>query len=326
MERKEILRPVFDNPFLNIVELPGDTVKRDPEPLNAPNTDIHGSSPVLSKDVGLDPDKGTWQRLYIPKDVLINHSSSSSKKKKLPLIVYYHGGGYVFNHANSSLYDVFCQGLVEKVGVMVISLEYRLSPEHRLPAAYEDAVDGLKWVKSTQDEWVRNFADLDNCYLSGTSAGGNLAYFAGLRAAAAADELKPLNIKGMILHHPYFSAKKRSESEERLKNDSILPLYSIEQMYSLCLPMGADGDHEFRNPGVNGGSKHLEDIKRLGWRVLVTGCSDDPLVDAGKECAKLLEEMGIPTTTLFEEGYHAMEVFDHSLSGPLYHAIKNFIS
>nr|GMC98465.1 probable carboxylesterase 120 [Ipomoea batatas] len=242
MERKEIIRPVIDNPFLNIVELPGDTVKRDPEPLNAPNTDLHGSSPVLSKDVGLDPHKGTWQRLYIPKDVIINRSSSSPKKK-LPLIVYYHGGGFVFNHANSSLYDVFCQGLVEKVGVMVISLEYRLAPENRLPAAYEDAVDGL-----------------------------------------------------------------RSESEERLRNDSILPIYAIDQMYGLCLPEGAGGDHEFRNPGVDGGSKHLEDIKRLGWRVLVTGCSDDPLVDAGKDCAKLLEGKGIPTTASFGDGYHAMEM------------------
>lgn len=321
MGDKKIPRPVFNNPFLNIVETPDGSVKRDPEIRNPPNSDPNGSSSVLSKDVTLDPEKKTWLRLYLPRQAKLAASPA-----KLPLLVYYHGGGFVFCNADSSIYDVFCQGLAEKVGVMVVSVDYRLAPEHRLPAAYEDAMDGLYWIKTTQDEWIKDYADLDDCYLSGTSAGGNLAYNAGLRAISVAKDLEPLKVKGMILHHPYFSGTKRTGSEQRLAHDSLLPLYAVDQMFDLSLPKGADHDHEYCNPLINGGSKYVDLMRSSGWRVLVTGCFDDPLVDAGVECAKMLEAKGVRTVKFFGDGYHAMEVFDSSMSGPFYVAVKDFLS
>ncbi|CAA2984491.1 probable carboxylesterase 120 [Olea europaea subsp. europaea] len=318
---KKIERPVIDNPLLNIKVNPDGSLKRDPEPRNPANPDPNVAGAVLSKDLPLDANKKTWLRLYIPRQVKIHPSSSS----KLPVIIYYHGGGFVFYNADSAFIDVFCKGLVEKVGVMVISLDYRLAPEHRLPAAYEDAMDGLYWIKTVKDKWLSQYADLNNCFLCGTSAGGNLAYHAGLMAAAAGMELRPMNINGLILHHPYFSGTKRTGSEERLKNDPFLPLYSIDQMFDLSLPEGADHDHEYCNPLVNGGSKNIDLMKSMGWRVLVTGCFDDPLMDAGLECANMLEGKGMQTVKFFTDGYHAMEVYDASMSGPLYDAIKDFI-
>lgn len=324
MEGKKIRRPVFYNPMLNIIETPDGSVERDPEPRNPAKFDVEGTSPVISKDVTLNPTKKTWLRLYLPRQATV---ATPSPPTKLPLIFYYHGGGFIFFNADSSIFDVFCQGLVENVGAMVISLDYRLAPEHRLPAAYEDAMDGLNWIKSTEDEWVRNFADLDNCYLCGTSAGGNLAYNAGLLAAPVSKDLEPVKIKGLILHHPYFSGQKRTASEERLSNDSLLPLHAIHQMFDLCLPKGADHDHQYCNPFVNGGSKdEIDRMKCLGWRVLVTGCYGDPLVDAGLECAKFLEGKGLRTTNFFSDGYHAMEVFDPAMSGPFFSATKDFIT
>lgn len=320
MADKKIIRPVFDNPFINIIQLPDGSVKRDPEIRNPANSDPKGTSAVISKDVTLDPVKNTWMRLYLPRH------ARQSPTNKLPLIVYYHGGGFVFCNADTSLYDVFCLGLVEKVGAMVVSLDYRLAPEHRLPAAYEDAMDGLYWIKTAEDEWVKDFADLSNCYLCGTSAGGNLAYNAGIRAVCVADNLEPLKIRGMMLHHPYFSGSRRTGSEQKLSEDPLLPLYAIDQMFDLSLPEGADHDHEYCNPLVNGGSAHVEQMKSGGWRVLVTGCFDDPLVDAGMECAKMLEVKGVPTMTFFSDGYHAMEVFDPAMSGTLYGVIKDFMS
>lgn len=323
MEGKKIKRPAIDNPFLNIIETPDGSVKRDPEPRKSANFDVEGSSLVISKDVTLNPTKKTWLRLYLPRQ------ATAPPKKLLPLIVYYHGGGFIFCNADSSIYDVFCHGLVENVGAMVISLDYRLAPEHRLPAAYEDAMDGLNWIKSTEDEWVRNFADLDNCYLCGTSAGGNLAYNAGLLAAPVFKDLEPVKIKGLILHHPYFSGKKRTASEERLSNDSLLPLYAIHRMFDLCLPKGADRDHKYCNPFLNGGSdseREIDVMKCLGWRVLVTGCYGDPLVDAGLECAEFLEGKGLRTARFFSDGYHAMEVFDPAMSQPFFSATKDFIT
>ncbi|KAL3524211.1 hypothetical protein ACH5RR_017045 [Cinchona calisaya] len=322
MEGKKIItRPIINNPFLNIVVNNG-SIKRDPEIRNPPNSDPNGSSPVIGKDVTLNAINKTWLRLYLPRQV-----KNSASKAKLPLIVYYHGGGFIFCNADSNIYDVFCHGLVEKVGAMVISLDYRLAPEHRLPAAYEDGMDGLYWIKTTQDDWVKDYADLDRIYLCGTSAGGNLAYNAGLRAVSVGRDLEPLRIRGMILHHPYFSGAKRTGSEERLANDSLLPLYAIDQMFDLSLPEGADDhDHEYCNPLINGGSTHVDLMKSMGWRVLVTGCFDDPLIDAGIECAKMLEARGVSTVTFTSDGYHAMEVFDPSMSGPLYDATRHFLS
>ncbi|KAI9078206.1 hypothetical protein K1719_039820 [Acacia pycnantha] len=57
----------------------------------------------------------------------------------------------------------------------------------------------------------------------GESAGGNIAYNAGLRVAAEVDQLEPLKIKGLILVQPFFGGVKRTSSEERLANDTILP-------------------------------------------------------------------------------------------------------
>ncbi|XP_047261956.1 carboxylesterase 1-like [Capsicum annuum] len=138
------VRPTFDNPFLNIEELPGDTIIRKPEPLTQANSDPNGTSLVISKDIDLDINKKTWLRIYVPRRIITNHDD-----EKLPVIFYYHGGGFVFFHAHSFFWDLFCQGLAGNLGVMVIALEFHLAPENRLPAAYDDAMDGLYWIKST---------------------------------------------------------------------------------------------------------------------------------------------------------------------------------
>ncbi|CAN4115178.1 unnamed protein product [Withania somnifera] len=319
MASQRFARPIFDNPFLNIVELAGDTVVRKPESLTQANSDSNGTSLVMSKDVDLDINKKTWLRIYVPRR---DHGDG-----KLPVIFYYHGGGFVFFHANSSIWDDFCHGLAEKLGAMVITLEYRLTPENRLPAAYDDVMDGLYWIKSTQDEWVRNYSDLSNVYLFGSSAGGNIAYHAGLRAATKYKELEPVKIKGLILHQPYFSGKNRTESEEKLKDDQLLPLHAIDKMFDLSLPKGTlDHDHEYSNPFLNGGSKYLHDIVARGWGVLVTGVFDDPLFDAARNIANFLEEKGIKTFKLFGDGYHAIEAFEPSMAAVLFDATRNFIS
>ncbi|KAL4604300.1 hypothetical protein ACB092_10G183600 [Castanea dentata] len=98
---------------------------------------------------------------------------------------------------------------------------------HRLPAAYDDAVETLHLIKTNQDEWITKYADFSNTFIMGTSAGGNVAYHAGLR---------------------------RTESELRLVNDPVLPLFVNDLMWELSLQIGVDLDHEYCNPTVGGGS------------------------------------------------------------------------
>ncbi|EXB80093.1 Carboxylesterase 1 [Morus notabilis] len=67
--------------------------------------------------------------------------------KKLPLIVYYHGGGFIFLITASSINHDFCSKMAANLTAAVVSVDYRLAPMHRLPAAYDDAVEALTTMR-----------------------------------------------------------------------------------------------------------------------------------------------------------------------------------
>lgn len=77
-----------------------------------------------------------------------------------------------------------------------MSVEYRLAPEHRLPAASDDAIEATHFIKNSE-VWFKEHADYSSCYVMGKSAGGNIAKHAGLRVAHF-DDFEPLKIKGLI--------------------------------------------------------------------------------------------------------------------------------
>ncbi|KAM1140761.1 hypothetical protein EV1_040417 [Malus domestica] len=289
------------------------TVPAEPNPTSP-------ATRVLSKDVPVNPETRTTARLFLPREAL--HLPTS----KLPLVFYYHGGGFLYLSAASSSIHDFCSGMALQLRAIVVSLEYRLAPEHRLPAAYDDAVDALHWIASTKEEWVTEFTDLSSCFLMGTSAGGNLAYHAGLRVCEDGDRLQPLRIKGLVLHHPFFGGSQRTGSELAMADDPILSLPANDGAWSLALPVGSDRDHEYCNPtvGKESGDRYVG-IREMGWRVLVTGCFGDPLIDRQMQLAKTLEKEGVRITTHFGNGFHGMEVSDPPKAQGLFVVLKNFM-
>ncbi|KAL5746192.1 hypothetical protein ACOSP7_027338 [Xanthoceras sorbifolium] len=269
-----------------------------------------------------------YVRIFLPRHhhQPLNYSSSV----KLPLIVYFHGGAFILCSADMTVFHDFCLNMAVQLQAVVVSVEYRLAPEHRLPATYDDAMQVLHWIKASQEEeeWLSKYADFSNCFLMGTSAGGNLAYHAGLRATAQVDDLLPLQIGGLILHHAFFSGVNMTDSELRLvEKDPIYHPSVSELSWSLCLPHEADRDHEYCNPTVESGSKLLLDrIKWLGWKVMVTGTDGDPLIDRLIELVKIIKQKGVQVVAHFaEEGFHAMEIADGSKAEVLYDQIKHFI-
>ena len=115
---------------------------------------------VDSKDVHL----GDYSaRLYLP-------PSAAAAAGKLPVIVYVHGGGFVAESVVSPNGHRFLNSLAAACPAVAVSIEYRLAPEHPLPAAYDDSVAALRWVLSGADPWVAAHGDLGRVFEIGRAS------------------------------------------------------------------------------------------------------------------------------------------------------------
>jgi acetyl esterase len=114
---------------------------------------------TMGKDIDVSGDK-IHLRIYTPKE----------NKGPYPLIIYYHGGGFVI--ANLDVYNASAQALAEQVNAIVISVAYRLAPEHKFPTAHNDAFAAYEWAVKNA---ISLKADPAKIAVVGESAGGNLA-------------------------------------------------------------------------------------------------------------------------------------------------------
>ncbi|KAI3967192.1 hypothetical protein MKX01_042777 [Papaver californicum] len=128
--------------------------------------------------------------------------------------------------------------MVAHLPVLIGSVEYRLAPENRLPAAYDDAVEALIWVRNQALDTVNGDLWMRDC--------GNIAYHGGLRSLEL--NLEPIQISGLIMNQPYFGGLERTGSELRLTNDKVLSLTKSDEMWELALPHGANRDNGYCNP------------------------------------------------------------------------------
>ena len=123
-----------------------------------------------------------------------------------PAILFMHGGGFVFCSIES--HDGFCRRMSKNTGSVVVSVDYRLAPEHRAPAAAEDAYAALSWLAAKSDKLG---LDRDRMLIAGDSAGGNLAAVACLMARDR-DEAMPM---GQVLLYPVVAPDFETESYRR---------------------------------------------------------------------------------------------------------------
>ncbi|KAH0456567.1 hypothetical protein IEQ34_014474 [Dendrobium chrysotoxum] len=305
--------------FLNISLNPDGSLTRHAQfPTTAPTATSDPSLPALSKDLPLNPTHHTWIRLFLP-------NSPLPAPNTLPIIFYFHGGGFILFSAASAPFHASCSSLSASLPALVLAVEYRLAPEHRLPAAYHDANDALLWLReqalnpSAADPWLRAHADFSRCFLLGSSSGGNIAYRAALHAAKF--DLEPLMLEGLMLNQPYFGGEKRTESEERIAEDKIIPLPVNDLMWELSLPEGASREHIFCNPMA----KEEEGVERLP-RCLIRGYVGDPLIDRQRQLARMLKKRGVKVVELLEEeGHHAVELFKPEKAADFVEHVRGFV-
>lgn len=309
--------------YLGVIRNTDGSITRPELPPRPFSTTIpdHDSS-VFMKDLVINPTKGTWARIVIPREVL-------NSENKLPLVVYFHGGGFVMAiTVDTPVLQKFYATLATEIPAIIVSVDYRHAPENRLPAAYDDCVESLHWIKNSQAELLKKYADLSKCFLLGTSAGGNIAYHVGLRVAQVSEQLKPLEIKGLILHHAFFGGNERTKSELRLVCDKILSLNVGDIMWELGLPIGSDRDHLYCNPMVEIRSNEylFAEVKLQGWKILIIGCDGDPLIDRQIEVSNVLKEKGVKVVDCFSEGgFHGCEFLDDIKLKNMTLVVKEFV-
>ncbi|CAH9115153.1 unnamed protein product [Cuscuta epithymum] len=155
----------------------------------------------------------------------------------VPVIIFFHGGSFTHSSANSAIYDTFCRRIVKICKAVVVSVNYRRSPEHKYPCAYDDGWIALNWVHSRP--WLKSGEDgRVHVYLAGDSSGGNIAHHVAVRAAES-----NVDVCGNILLHPMFGGKKRTESETRLDGKYFVTVQDRDWYWRAYLPEGEDRDH-----------------------------------------------------------------------------------
>ncbi len=197
-----------------------------------------------------------------------------------PCLVFFHGGGWVIGDLDS--HDVVCRKLAEEGELIVISVDYRLAPEHKFPAAVDDAIAATKWIAANARKLG---VDAERLTVGGDSAGGNLA---AVVAIAARDGNGPA-ISGQVLIYPAidFAMTHPSHGEPET---SILLTHSVIRWFRDHYLNGAADVHDWRASPAR--AKTLIGLPPA--YVLTAGA--DPLRDEGDEFADRLKQAGVAVT------------------------------
>lgn len=195
-----------------------------------------------------------------------------------PTLVYFHGGGFVYGDIDS--HDAICRRLAHAGDLRVISVEYRLAPEHPFPAAPEDAWAALNDIVARADELGVDAARLG---VGGDSAGGNLAAVTARRAAREGR----IRLRHQLLIYPVTQCVGTTPSREKFVKGYFLTREDMDWFDSFYMPPSADRRDERASPLLTPPPKGLAPA-------LVITAGFDPLLDEGRDYAKQLKDAGVP--------------------------------
>jgi acetyl esterase len=194
------------------------------------------------------------------------------------VLVYFHGGGWVFGDIET--HDNLSRSLANVADCTVISVDYRLAPEHKFPKAFDDCWAAVKWVVDNAASLV---VDPNRVAVGGDSAGGNLA--AAVCQMAAREGAPKLTYQ--VLFYPVADLSLSHDSFKRAGTGFNLTLAAMSWFRDLYLNDSKEADDWRASP------LRAQDLKNVPPAYVTTaGC--DPLCDEGEAYAKLLERNGVP--------------------------------
>ncbi|MEZ5630153.1 MAG: alpha/beta hydrolase [Burkholderiaceae bacterium] len=195
----------------------------------------------------------------------------------LPVLLYLHGGGFTIGSIDS--HDVHCRALALASGAAVLSLDYRLAPEHRFPTAVHDAWDALQWL--AREGAARLGLDATRLAVGGDSAGGTLAAVSAIHARDAG-----LRLALQLLIYPGTTDHQDTDSHAEFAHGPVLDKQLIDWFFHHYIDSVDRSDWRFaplRHDDVEGVAP--------AW-IGLAEC--DPLVDEGVHYADKLRAAGVP--------------------------------
>ena len=216
---------------------------------------------------------GVPSRLYRP-----------NADKNLGLLVFYHGGGWVIGGLDS--HDSVCRSLANRMGHAVLSVDYRLAPEHRYPAAVEDALCSLRWA---YDNAAELGVDPDRIAVGGDSAGGNLA--------AIVSQQRPVPIVFQMLIYPATDMTASFPSHVENAAGPVLTKQAMEWFTNHYMPSDADKRDPLASPHFAPDS-----LLKGAPPALIITAELDPLRDEGEEYGRRLIANGVTASVIRYNG------------------------
>ncbi|CAH9107289.1 unnamed protein product [Cuscuta epithymum] len=240
---------------------------------------------VRCKDVQISPDPTVSARIFLPK--------TARPGRKLPLLVYFHGGAFVSESAFSPTYKKPLCLISAEANAVIVSVDYRLAPEHVIPACFDDSWLALKWVASHSssggsggEEWLKEYADLNRAFFGGDSAGGTIAHRMAIRVGL--EGLDGIKLDGVFLNCPFFWGKDPvgEEGEVAAAMGSLIHI-----LWELVNPKSSGLDDPLLNPTAD------PEFSSLGCKkVLVYVAEKDNLRRRGRHYTEVLVNSGWPGT------------------------------
>jgi acetyl esterase/lipase len=197
-----------------------------------------------------------------------------------PVIAFFHGGGFVI--CSVETHDGLARRLANAAGAVVVSVDYRLAPEARCPAAAEDCYAATHWV---HEHAVELGGDPERLIVAGDSAGGNLAAVVTLMAR----ERSAPPITGQVLVYPVIDPACDTPSYTENAEGYFLEATGMRWFWDHYLGPDGDGAHHHASP-IRAG-----DHSGLPPAVVITA-EFDPLRDEGEAYAEALQAAGVPVT------------------------------
>ena len=203
----------------------------------------------------------------------------------LPVLLFFHGGGFVAG--NPASYDGFCRVLCARSGYLIVSLDYRLAPEHPFPAAIEDSIQCMDWAIKSIHAYQ---GDPKRICVAGDSAGGNLAAATALHARDA----HPHGLQAQVLLYPvtdHASSDHLSYAERA--EGYLFTTEGMKRMWQMYLP----NDEVLQTPDAALAAP-LRAASHEGLPpAFVLTAEYDPLRDEGKAYAERLSAHEVEVTT-----------------------------